>query len=264
MPLSFPRLPPLAGGWDFSTRWFADKSRFGSINVTNVVAIDLNTIMHKSEKILAQLASLLGFAADSAFFSAQASARAEAFSSVFYSAATGQWSDYLLREGRVQNEFYASNFAPLWSIADSLAAGVVDKILGILEDKSNLYPGGLPSSEYRNSSQQWDFPNVWAPSLSIIIEGLQSLKGNQRAQSLALKLGKQYLDNAICASQNTPQQTPGQVFMYEKYDCVQVGKPGGSGEYQVQTGFGWSNGLFLVLMKQYGSQYKAPDCPKRA
>ena len=35
----------------------------------------------------------------------------------------------------------------------------------------------------------------------------------------------------------------GQVF--EKYHAVNVGYPGGGGEYIVQEGFGWTNGVVL-------------------
>lgn len=36
--------------------------------------------------------------------------------------------------------------------------------------------------------------------------------------------------------------------MYEKYNAFQVGVGGGGGEYTPQLGFGWSNGVALVLL----------------
>ena len=41
-------------------------------------------------------------------------------------------------------------------------------------------------------------------------------------------------------------------YMYEKYDATELGKGGGGGEYGVQIGFGWTNGVLLSLFKQYG------------
>ncbi len=35
-------------------------------------------------------------------------------------------------------------------------------------------------------------------------------------------------------------------------DANRPGEPGGEGEYKVQTGFGWSNGVVLQLLSQYG------------
>ena len=53
----------------------------------------------------------------------------------------------------------------------------------------------------------------------------------------------------------------GQVF--EKYHGQMVGEPGGGGEYMVQEGFGWSNGVILYVLHQFGKELKAPSsCPK--
>ncbi len=37
-------------------------------------------------------------------------------------------------------------------------------------------------------------------------------------------------------------------YMYEKYDAFRVGHGGGGGEYVPQKGFGWSNGVALMLL----------------
>jgi alpha,alpha-trehalase len=36
--------------------------------------------------------------------------------------------------------------------------------------------------------------------------------------------------------------------LLEKYDCEDPAQAGGGGEYQVQLGFGWTNGALLDLM----------------
>lgn len=38
--------------------------------------------------------------------------------------------------------------------------------------------------------------------------------------------------------------------MMEKYDVVNTNKPGGGGEYNLQDGFGWTNGVFLKLWNE--------------
>lgn len=40
--------------------------------------------------------------------------------------------------------------------------------------------------------------------------------------------------------------------MVEKYDGVVPGVEGGGGEYSVQTGFGWTNGVMLYFLQKYG------------
>ena len=42
------------------------------------------------------------------------------------------------------------------------------------------------------------------------------------------------------------------VVQFEKLDAERPGEPGGQGEYCVQTGFGWSNGVVLQLLATYG------------
>ena len=44
------------------------------------------------------------------------------------------------------------------------------------------------------------------------------------------------------------------VTQFEKMDAKRPGEPGGQGEYKVQTGFGWSNGVVLQFLQQYGWQ----------
>ena len=39
--------------------------------------------------------------------------------------------------------------------------------------------------------------------------------------------------------------------LYEKYSCEEDGQAGGGGEYQVQTGFGWTNGVTLSFLARY-------------
>ena len=39
--------------------------------------------------------------------------------------------------------------------------------------------------------------------------------------------------------------------MYEKYSALMPGRTGSGGEYIPQTGFGWTNGVALDLMRHY-------------
>ena len=42
-----------------------------------------------------------------------------------------------------------------------------------------------------------------------------------------------------------------------QYDANHAGQRGAGGEYTVQTGFGWTNGVILVLLDTYGNRLKA-------
>lgn len=45
--------------------------------------------------------------------------------------------------------------------------------------------------------------------------------------------------------------------MYEKYSALELGGHGGGGEYEVQLGFGWSNGVVMDLLSKYGDKITA-------
>ncbi|KAJ1306156.1 hypothetical protein OPQ81_010867 [Rhizoctonia solani] len=50
-------------------------------------------------------------------------------------------------------------------------------------------------------------------------------------------------------------------LMYEKLNALSVSKAGGGGEYDVQTGFGWTNGVAIWIAHQYGAILDDPKCP---
>lgn len=44
-----------------------------------------------------------------------------------------------------------------------------------------------------------------------------------------------------------------------QYDATVSGGHGGGGEYEVQLGFGWSNGVIMILLDKYGNRLTAED-----
>jgi len=49
--------------------------------------------------------------------------------------------------------------------------------------------------------------------------------------------------------------------MYEKFSNLDVDSSGYGGEYTVQAGFGWTNGVLLWVAANYGQLLVAPQCP---
>ena len=49
--------------------------------------------------------------------------------------------------------------------------------------------------------------------------------------------------------------------IWEKYSCEEEGQPGGGGEYHVQTGFGWTNGVSLSLLAKFPDMSSAAASP---
>jgi alpha,alpha-trehalase len=99
-----------------------------------------------------------------------------------------------------------------------------------------LRPGGIVTTN-KNSGQQWDAPNGWAPLQWIAIKGLL----NYGYPSLASKIQERWIQLCTKVYQNTGK-------MMEKYNVEELGLRSGGGEYPVQDGFGWSNGVLLKLM----------------
>ena len=49
--------------------------------------------------------------------------------------------------------------------------------------------------------------------------------------------------------------------MFEKFSNLDVDSAGLGGEYTVQAGFGWTNGVALWIAGTYGSVLDTPSCP---
>ena len=49
--------------------------------------------------------------------------------------------------------------------------------------------------------------------------------------------------------------------MFEKFSINDIDVGGSGGEYTVQAGFGWTNGVVLWTASQFGSELVAPSCP---
>ena len=99
--------------------------------------------------------------------------------------------------------------------------------------KHFLCPGGLRTT-LKNSGQQWDAPNGWAPLQWMAYQGLMHYGYEDLANQIRVRW--------MATCEKTYAQTG---KMMEKYDVEQPDTPGGGGEYPNQDGFGWTNGVYL-------------------
>jgi alpha,alpha-trehalase len=49
--------------------------------------------------------------------------------------------------------------------------------------------------------------------------------------------------------------------MFEKFSNLDIDSAGRGGEYTVQAGFGWTNGVALWIAAHYGDVLVTPQCP---
>ncbi|XP_012910399.1 trehalase isoform X1 [Mustela putorius furo] len=235
-------------GWDFSSRWLVggpNSTSLSSIRTSKFVPVDLNAFLCQAEALMSNFYSRLGNDIQATKYRNLKQQRLAAMRAILWDEEKGAWFDYDLENGKKNLEFYPSNLTPLWSGCFS-DPDAVDKALKYLEDSQILtYQYGIPTS-LQKTGQQWDFPNAWAPLQDLVIRGLAK-SPSPRAQEVAFQLAQNWIrTNFEVYSQKSA--------MFEKYDISNGGQPGGGGEYEVQEGFGWTNGVVLMLLDRYGDR----------
>ncbi|KNA23336.1 hypothetical protein SOVF_025760 [Spinacia oleracea] len=246
-------------GWDFSTRWMRNSSDLTTLTTTTILPVDLNAYILKMEFDIAYFAKIAGDNSIAAQFLEASKAREKAFNSVFWNEKMSQWLDCWITckddqtwEVSHQNQhLFASNFVPLW-IKPFESASLAEKVMKSLANSGLVRATGIATS-LTNSGQQWDFPNGWAPMQHIIIESLAK-SGSKEAYLMAEDIAIRWIRTNHASYKNTGE-------MHEKYDVEKCGEYGGGGEYIPQTGFGWTNGVVLALLEEFGwPQDRKLDC----
>ena len=100
-----------------------------------------------------------------------------------------------------------------------------------------LETGGVLTTPI-NSGQQWDAPNGWAPLQWIAVMGLDRYGFKKEARDLATRWIRtcDIIYNA-------------RGKFVEKYNVVEPENLSKGGEYDVQDGFGWSNGVYIAMLE---------------
>lgn len=220
-------------GWDFSSRWFADDKTLGTIETTNIIPVDLNSLLYGIERTIAHGCEITNDQACASDFSARAERRRTAMNRYLWDARAGAFFDYDWVAGARRDVLSAATLYPLFvGEADATQAHAVAAIArGRL-----LRLGGIATTE-DHTGQQWDEPNGWAPLQWIAVEGL-------------LRYGETDLANDIAtrwlANVEHGYDTSGRLV--EKYNVDDPTGRGGGGEYALQDGFGWTNGVTMALL----------------
>lgn len=239
-----------ASGWDFSSRWMDNPQQLGTIRTTSIVPVDLNALMFKMEKLIAEASQSAGDSAKSTQYNTLADARQKAMEKYLWNDKEGWYADYDLKSHKVRNQLTAATLFPLYVNAASQARAA--KVAAVTE-KRLLKPGGLTTTTV-NSGQQWDAPNGWAPLQWVAVEGLQ----NYGQQKVAMDVTWRFLSN-VQHTYNSEKK------LVEKYDITSTGTGGGGGEYPLQDGFGWTNGVTLKMLDLVCPKEKpcdtVPDAP---
>ena len=214
-------------GWDFSARWLTDPTDLGTIRTTQLWAIDLNCILLRYEEILAD-------ASGDPRFAAAANSRRKAISDRFFDDTLGYFCDVEIATGQTVPLTTAAGMFALYAGA---ATPLQAKRAAAHMEKHLLTSGGLLTTDI-NSGQQWDAPNSWAPLQWIAVQGLRRYGLNDLAETLRTRW---------LATCDAVFHASGKFI--EKYNVLDPLATSGGGEYAVQDGFGWSNGVYLDFLE---------------
>ncbi|NVN12393.1 alpha,alpha-trehalase TreF [Nguyenibacter vanlangensis] len=231
-----------ASGWDFSSRWLGSPDDLSSIRTTAILPVDLNSFLHLLERQIERLSRLAGDEARAVLFHRRAAIRRRAIDRYFWQPEQGAFVDYDWALMRHRPQVTAASAVPLYvglashHQAHRVAATLAERL---------LLPGGLATTE-QHSIQQWDRANGWAPLQWMAIHGMRRYGLYAQARDLSHR----WL--ATVAGLYARE-----AKLVEKYAIGSApdGLGGGGGEYPLQDGFGWTNGVTRMLLADYADHH---------
>ncbi len=225
-------------GLDFSSRWMRDPKDLRTLETTDLIPVDLNSLLFHAERTIAALRSFRGRAGDvdvARQFARAAEDRRHALLEAAYDPASGFFYDVRWRTGeRVTDRPTLAAASPLYF---GLTTPEQGRAVAARLEREFLKPGGFVTTLIA-SGQQWDAPNGWPPLEWLTIEGVRRYGRADLADAAR--------DRWLGLNQRTYRATG---KMNEKYDVVDLRRRAGGGEYPTQDGFGWTNGVALALLK---------------
>lgn len=222
-------------GWDFSSRWLLNPDDLRTIHTADIIPIDLNCLIYELETTIVMAYNLSKNPILARTFQTMADRRVKAINKYCWSDKDSFFVDYNFHKRRSTGRITLAAVFPLYSkIATSKqASAVADRL-----QQDFLKEGGLVTTLIE-TGQQWDSPNGWAPLHHVAIEGLRNYGYHQLADEIKerwIETNKKLLSS--------------KGKLVEKYNVVDTSKPGGGGEYPLQDGFGWTNGVMARLLTE--------------
>jgi alpha,alpha-trehalase len=236
-------------GWDFGSRWFGDGRTRATIDTTEIVPVDLNSLLFGLENAIRAGCERGGDKPCAREFAEKAAVRRRAVDHYLWDQDAGAYLDYHWSSGARMPRASAATLYPLFvALASKPQAAAVANLTA----RELLKSGGIVTTTTQDTGQQWDSPNGWAPLQWIAISGLRDYGQTPLAAAIACRW---------MANVNDLYRQSGKLV--EKYNVVS-GRSGGGGEYPTQDGFGWTNGVMrkLIVMYPEDADFTTPSrCP---
>ncbi|MCX7512531.1 alpha,alpha-trehalase TreF [Frateuria sp. STR12] len=222
-------------GWDFSSRW-CDGTDLSTIRTSSILPVDLNCFLFKLERQICLLNHAAGQSRQAEKFRQRAVLRKKAIERLLWNDQAGAFFDFDWARDAPREALNSAAATPLFvGLASREQAR---RTADALHDRL-LSQGGLGTSESL-SGQQWDQPNGWAPLQWMAIRGLRNydIDATDIACRWLRTVGTLYKSESK---------------LVEKYVITHDGENaegGGGGEYPLQDGFGWTNGVTRRLLHE--------------
>lgn len=226
-------------GWDFSSRWFLNPHDIRTIHTTDIIPVDLNSLLYILESRIAESYKIMKNTMLARKFERLAEKRKAAINHYCWSDSEQVYGDYNFHKRQMTPHLTLAMVFPLYAgIASQAQAAHVARRL----EKDFLKSGGLVTTLVENG-QQWDTPNGWAPLQWVAVKGLR----NYGFDKLADEVKRRWM--AVTDKVYNAEQR-----LIEKYDVIGDTGHGGGGEYPLQDGFGWSNGVYVAFQEEGSSR----------
>lgn len=234
-------------GWDFSSRWLADPNDLKTIHTADIIPVDLNSLLYMMESTIADAYNSLLHPLQTRRFRKAAAQRKDAINEYLWDEEAKFYMDYNFHQQENTKVYSLAGVFPLYAgVAGEAEAAAVAAMI----QREFLKPGGVVTTLIDNG-QQWDSPNGWAPLQWVTVQGLRNYGYDELAETIAHRWLK--LNDSVFQREHR---------MVEKYNVMGSGGSnggrnngrnnglGGGGEYVLQDGFGWTNGVYLALKYQ--------------
>ena len=222
-------------GWDYTSRWFADGQSMHTIETTDIIPVDLNALLYNLEHTIAKGHEILSNPAIASDYRNKAQQRRDAIITYCWDEKAGYFTDYNFVTKTKSDRYSIAGVVPLcFNIASDDQASKVAATI----QKDFLKDGGVVST-LSHTGQQWDAPNGWAPQQWMAVWGLKNYGQDELAFQIADRWTR--LNERVFSRTGK---------MMEKYNVEDITLDAGGGEYPVQDGFGWTNGVYLKLKSQ--------------
>ena len=189
-------------GWDFSSRWFADLRTLAAIDTTEIIPIDLNSLLFGLE-------SAICAGCERAYdhdcvedYAHRATARRVAIDRYLWDQSRGVFLDYRWTLKQRVDGVSAAILYPLFTqvASEAQAASVVQIV-----ERELLKTGGIVATTV-DTGQQWDAPNGWAPLQWIGVVGLITMGGMlspSRSRAVGWSMSRASIASPASCSKNT-------------------------------------------------------------